>query len=197
MRAHRVALLATWIVVSLFVVAGFANFSANDPPTTSDSPIPTYDARLGADAGAVSAMAFAFLADQPLAVQAKSAPPEPEEEAEAPAADSSQRSSTTFVRSSILNESTVRDTLSRYFQPEDVARAVRSAWCASNFDPGFQNAETQGAGMFQLSPQQWADHAGAAGVPNGQIVDPGANAAVAAYIVYNVQGGWSNLACSG
>lgn len=197
MRAHRIVLVATWILVSLLAVVGFANFSASDSTSTVDSPATTYSPNLGADAGAASAMAFAFMSDGLLVAQAQAAPVDatvPETEANA---KQTERSSTTFVRSSILNESAVREIVAEVFQPEDVSRAIRSAWCASNFDPGYQHAETSAAGLFQLTPDQWSTNAPEAGYGSAEIIDPDANAAVAAWIVYQVPGGWSNLACSG
>jgi hypothetical protein len=97
----------------------------------------------------------------------------------------------------VLNESAVREIASGYFQPEDVSRAIRSAWCASSFDPGYQNVETGASGLFQLTPQQWADNAEAAGQADGDISDPRSNSAVTAWIVYQSTGGWSNLVCTG
>lgn len=195
MRVHRIVLVATWILVSSLVVVGFANFSASDGPDTVDAPDTTYGAGLGSDAGAASAMAFAFISNGRVVAQAQSAPVEttvPEDESE-----DAGRSSTTFLRSTILNESAVREVVTQFFQPEDVSRAIRSAWCASNFDPGYQHGDTGAAGLFQLSPDQWSTSAPDAGYAAAEITDPDANAAVAAWIVYQVAGSWSNLACSG
>ncbi len=196
MRVHRIVLVATWILVSLLAVVGFANFSASDDaPSPTDSPATTYAPDLGADAGAASAMAFAFMADGRVVSQAQSAPVETTIAQTGPAEPN--RPSTTFVRSSILNESAVREIVARVFEPADVSRAIRSAWCASNFDPGYQHGETGAAGLFQLTPEQWSTNAPLAGYSSAEITDPDANAAVAAWIVYQASGSWSNLACSG
>lgn len=199
MRVHRFALVATWMVVSLLAVVGFANFNASGSAPVSDPVVATYAADLGTDAGAVSAMAFSFPGDRGLNATAVTevAESEPLETAEAASADKPARSSTTFVRSTILNESAVRDMAGYAFLPEDVARAIRSAWCASGFDPGYQNSETGAAGLFQITPQQWADNADAANVAGGDILDPRVNMAVAAHIVYETSGSWSNLTCTG
>lgn len=193
-RVHRIALVATWMVVSLLAVVGFANFSA--APAPEAIPVtPTYAPDLGVDAGAVSAMAFAFPGGRGLAAQAVVVE-EPVVEAST-SAEKPARSSTTFVRSTVLNESAIRELAGDYFAPEDVARAIRSAWCASGFDPGYHNAETGAAGLFQLTPQQWAEHAPGAGRADGDIFDPRTNMAVAAWIVYESTGSWTNLTCTG
>lgn len=196
MKAQRIAVVATWILVSLLAVVGFANFNATDPSSSVESPATTYAAGLGEDAGAASAMAFAFMANGRVVARAQAAPAAttlPESEP----SESDGASATTFVRSTVLNESAVREIVSRHFPPEDVGRSIRSAWCASNFDPGYQHSESGAAGLFQLTPEQWATHAPAAGYGAAQITDPDANAAVTAWIVYEVSGSWSNLACSG
>lgn len=199
MRVHRFALVATWMVVSLLAVVGFANFNASGPAPVSQPVVATYAADLGTDAGAVSAMAFAFPGDRGLNATAvtEAVAATPAEAEQALTAEKPTRSSTTFVRSTILNESAVRDMAGSVFLPEDVARAIRSAWCASSFDPGYQNSETGAAGLFQITPQQWADNAAAAGFDGGNILDPRANMAVAALIVYGSSGSWSNLTCTG
>ncbi len=197
MRVHRIALVATWMVVSLLAVVGFANFNASDPTPTDQEVAITYAADLGSDAGAVSAMAFAFPGGRGLNATAVDVTTQTTVATEEAPTAQPARSSTTFVRSTVLNESAVRELAATTFLPEDVARAIRSAWCASSFDPGYQNSETGAAGLFQITPQQWADNATAAGHGGSDILDPRANAAVAAWIVYQNTGGWSNLACSG
>jgi hypothetical protein len=196
MRVHRIALVAIWMVVSLLAVVGFANFSATGPTTEPVAVPPTYAPDLGTDAGAVSAMAFAFPGERGLSGRAV-VEEEPAPDLEEAASDKPVRPSTTFVRSTVLNESAVRELVGYHFLPEDVSRAIRSAWCASSFDPGYENSETGAAGLFQLTPQQWADNAAAAGQAAGDIYDPRDNAAVAAWIVYQSTGSWSNLVCTG
>lgn len=194
---HRIVLVATWILVSMLAVVGFANFSADDASPVGESSTTTYRANLGADAGAASAMAFAFMTNGGVLAQAKSAPVETTVPTVATDDDQEIRSTATFERSSILDEAAVRAIVSRPFAAEDVSRAIRSAWCASNFDPGYENSETGAAGLFQLTPDHWATYAEPAGFGASDVSDPDANAAVAAWIVYEVGGSWSNLTCSG
>ena len=195
---HRIVLVTTWILVSMLAVVGFANFNASDDSPVAESPSTTYRPDLGSDAGAASAMAFAFMTDGSVMAQARSAPVETTVATVAAAGDEEEvRSTATFERSTILDEAAVREVVSVAFAPEDVSRAIRSAWCASNFDPNYEHSETSAAGLFQLTPDQWSSYAVEAGYGAAEAADPYANAAVAAWIVYEVGGSWSNLACSG
>lgn len=195
---HRIVLVATWILVSMLAVVGFANFSASDENPVSESSTTTYRSDLGSDAGAASAMAFAFMSDGQVLAQAAAAPVETTSTtAGTDGAEEDSPSTATFERSTILDEAGVREIVSAAFPPEDVSRAIRSAWCASNFDPDYQHSETGAAGLFQLTPDQWSEYAEPAGHAGSEIWDPDANAAVAAWIVYEVSGSWSNLTCSG
>jgi hypothetical protein len=194
---NRIVLVTTWILVSMLAVVGFANFSASDETPIDESSTTTYRPDLGSDAGAASAMAFAFMSDGAVLAQAQAVPVETTIPTVETSDEEKVSPTATYERSSVLDEAAVRKIVTAVFQPEDVSRAIRSAWCASNFDPGYQNSETSAAGLFQLTPDQWANYAGAAGYGAGDIADPHANAAVAAWIVYEVGGSWSNLACSG
>jgi hypothetical protein len=196
MRAHRIVLVATWILVSLLAVVGFANFSVSDPTTTPETAAIEYAPDLGVDAGAASAMAFAYrsgagVIEAEVVVVATTVAEAQTDEAP------TSRSNATYELSSVLNESTVRELAAAVFEPSDVSRAIRSAWCASNFDPRYQDADSGAAGLFQLTPEQWSTHAQPAGQASREITDPGASAAVAAWIVYQTDGSWSSLACTG
>jgi hypothetical protein len=195
---HRIVLVATWILVSMLAVVGFANFSTSDEIPVADASTTTYRPDLGSDAGAASAMAFAFMSDGAVLAQAQAVPVETTApDVVVAESDGAGSSMATYERSSVLDEAAVREIVTSVFQPEDVSRAIRSAWCASNFNPRYQNAETGAAGLFQVTTEQWANYAADAGYGSGDIADPRANAAVAAWIVYQVGGSWSNLACSG
>jgi hypothetical protein len=198
LRVHRIVLVATWILVSMLAVVGFANFSTSDEIPVAESSTTTYRPDLGSDAGAASAMAFAFMSDGAVLAQAQAVPVETTvPDAAITEGDDEGNSTATYERSSVLDEAAVREIVTSVFQPEDISRAIRSAWCASNFNPRYQNSETEAAGLFQITPDQWATYAASAGYGSGDIADPRANAAVAAWIVYQVGGSWSNLACSG
>jgi hypothetical protein len=183
------------MVVSLVAVVGFANFTASGSPAVADSPSTvTYAPDLGIDAGAGAALAFVYLGDRnglPTGTVTTIGADSPTTSAPG------GRSTTTFVRSTMLNESAVRAIVSRHFQPDDVARALRAAWCASSFNPGTVNSDSGAAGLFQLSVDQLSAYAADAGYPGGDMLDPEVNAAVTAWIVYNVEGSWSNLTCTG
>lgn len=193
MRIHRYALVAAWLVVSLVAVVGFANFTTsrqNAPPPDPSTDVPV---RAGSDAGAVAAMSFAYLDDGVL--RSRPAPPETTTTV---AGSTGDRSATTaVVRSTLLGESEVRAIAAEHFAPDDLPRALRSAWCASTFNPAASNSATQTAGLFQIPLSEWSDLASAAGYGGADILDAGANAAVAAHIVYEVEGSWSNLPCPG
>lgn len=193
MRLHRLALVAAWMAVSLVAVVGFANFTAErEAATRPVASTVTLPSDIGADAGAVAAMAFVYDGG---AVRSKTVAPETSE----PTTDTTDvlESSTTFVRSAILGESEARAHASEAFEVEDVPRALRSAWCASGFNPGAVNTVTGVAGLFQIPTEQWNEYAAQAGVSGADILDPAANTKVAGWIVYNVDGGWSNLTCPG
>jgi hypothetical protein len=194
MRFHRYALVAAWLVVSLVAVAGFANFTTSRQAALDSQAATEVATDAGSDAGAVAAMAFAYLDDGVLRSQ-----PAPAETTttEAASGTSSRKATTTVVRSSMLGESEVREIVASFFTTDDLPRALRSAWCASTFNPGAVNSSTETAGLFQISLDSWSDLADAAGYGGADILDAEANAAVAAHLVYEVSGSWSNLRCSG
>lgn len=192
MRAHRYALVAAWLVVSLAAVAGFASFSANRHAATVAEPDVSFEA--GADAGAVAAMAFASLDDGVL--RSRPVPTETTTTTAGPAT-SSRKATTTVVRSTMLGESEVREIVADHFAPDDLPRALRSAWCASTFNAAAVNSAADTAGLFQIPLEEWSDLSAAAEVSGADILDAEANAAAAAHLVYEVAGGWSNLTCPG
>lgn len=94
-----------------------------------------------------------------------------------------------------LTEAEVRDLVAQFFAPEDVSRAVRIAWCESNFNPSAVNPRTGAAGLFQHIPRYWAERSAAAGIGGADIFDPVANVAVAAWLLYQDPGGWDHWSC--
>ncbi len=44
-----------------------------------------------------------------------------------------------------------------FFEPTDVNKAVRIAWCESRFDPDAQDLRTGGIGLFNHLPRYWED----------------------------------------
>ncbi len=100
-------------------------------------------------------------------------------------------------RSSYLTEREVRRMIALYFQPEDVDRAVRIAWCASTFNAASVDVRSGGSGLFHIAAAGWSDLASAAGWRGTDPFDPEANVAVAAYIVYQTEASWSTFGCQG
>jgi hypothetical protein len=88
----------------------------------------------------------------------------------------------------------VRALVSKYFQPTDVNKAVRIAWCESRFDPNATDLRTGGVGLFNHLPRYWDERATNAGFPGVAATDPEASTAAAAWEVYN-GGGWDVFNC--
>lgn len=189
--------------MSLLAVAGFAAFSAADRGAGATEVIVASD--VGRSAGAVSALAFTYLADPgeapvtavdlDAAVQAAISRRAGTTTTTTAPATTDTRDGSTFIRSRYLSESDVRTLVTDSFRPEDVNRAIRIAWCESGFNPAAVNPATGAAGLFQLPPADWAAWASAAGHPGADIVDPEANVAVAAWLLYEQPGGWSRWEC--
>jgi hypothetical protein len=197
MRIARVGLLVGWILVSMLVVAGFAAFSAGDEETGG-----AQDAVAGSDlgrtVGAVSALSFV----------GQTTTSESASEFDLAAENDFVRGRLTtgtttpsdkrggvYVRSGFLTETEARTIISKYFQAADVNRAIRIAWCQSSFNPAAVNPATGASGLFQHLPEHWAERSVAAERPGGSIFDPDVNAAVAAWMLYSLPGGWSHWDC--
>lgn len=192
MTFQRIALVGGWALVSLLAVVGFATFTAPDegqPVEVADFELPT---DLGANAGAVSALAFSYLVEGEV-----ERPPAtlPVDEAPATSSTPDDRVGSTFVRSRSLTESEVREIVGRHFHREDVNRAIRVAWCESSFNPQSVSSATGAAGLFRLDPAHWAERSALAGYTGADIFDPEANVAVAAWMVYNMPEGWTAWSC--
>jgi len=113
-----------------------------------------------------------------------------------PAAAQEETSSGTVAspNSGWLSEVEVRALVSKYFQPTDINKAVRIAWCESRFDPNATDLRTGGVGLFNHLPRYWDERATNAGFPGVAAIDPEASTAAAAWEVYN-GGGWDVFNC--
>ncbi len=192
MKHHRIALVTGWMVVSLLAVAGFANFTAPQSGAPAETGVFTAAPDLGSDAGAVSALVFSYAVDGEVPIPSATAPAFATTTTTAP--DTSERSATTFVRSAALTEAEVREIVMAVFPADSVGRAVRAAWCASAFNPEAISSGDGGFGLFQIPAERWSEYSTAASVEGSDILDPVANATVAAWMVQNL--GWSSLGCS-
>jgi hypothetical protein len=81
--------------------------------------------------------------------------------------------------------------VTRYFEPDDVDRALRVIMCESTGDPGARNRRSSASGLFQHLRRYWGVRASEAGFPAASVFDPEANIAAAAWLVYD-GGGWSH-----
>ena len=206
MRIARAGLVIGWVFVAMLAVAGFAAFSAGDETDSVTEPESTLSSDVGRTAGAVSALGFVGSANttsSTLASPAESLDPTIAGAGElglatAPvdeAAPSDKRGGV-FVRSGYLTETEVRELVTQHFQPDDVNRAIRVAWCVSAFNPAAVNPTTGASGLYQHLPEDWAERSAAAGHPTASIFDPDANVAVAAWMLYELPGGWSHWDCA-
>lgn len=195
MRSRRFSFLAGWLAVGVLAVAGFAAFGASGP-TTEEVRAEAAAASIGHAAGAYAGLGFVQLAANSgtLAVRVQ----EPEADQSATATETTETEDTTPTTSGTgwLSEVEVRALVSLYFQPADVNRAVRVAWCESRFDPKARDNRSGGVGLFKHLPKYWPDRANAAGFEGADPTDPEASVAAAAWAVYN-DGGWDIFTCKG
>jgi len=84
-----------------------------------------------------------------------------------------------------------RSLVSLYFQPADVEHALAVIRCESVGDPDAVNPSSGTGGMFQHRPEYWPARSTAAGWAGADVMDPEANVAVAAWLVYR-GGGWGH-----
>ena len=201
-RIVRVGLVVGWFLIAALAVAGFAAFSAQDTVTT---PVPAAASAdvgdLGRTTGAVAGLAFA--ATTPT-VSATSTSLDLDPSADAIGAEGAPATTTTvddrrngvFVRSAYLSEPEVRGLVEEFFRPEDVNKAVRVSFCESSFNPAAVNPATGASGLFQHLPEFWAERSEAAGWAGSSIFDPRANVAVAAWLLYELPGGWTHWDCN-
>lgn len=211
MRISRIGLVVAWGLVASLAVAGFAAFSASEddaPQGPSAITIAAIAPDLGRSAGVVAGLSFVYLGEQSGpqttvdfdAVVQRTITRRVEQSVDtttttAAAAGTRDTRGSVFIRSRFLGEAEIRLLIGRYFAAEDVNRAVRIAWCESSFNPEAVNPVTGAGGLFQHLPEYWAERSAAAGVAGADPLDAEANVAVAAWLLYNLPGGWSHWDC--
>ena len=89
-----------------------------------------------------------------------------------------------------------RPLIAEHFEAEDVELALSVIGCESHGDPEAANPSSSARGLFQHLASLWPERAARAGHPGADILDPEANIAVAAWLVYH-GGGWSHWNASG
>jgi hypothetical protein len=197
MRSRRLSFVAGWAAVALLAVAGFAAFAAPDDDS-DDLQTVAAAASIGHTAGAYAGLNFALLGEETTAVAVASA--SVEEETPPTVADDqgdeTSASSGTIASSTSgwLSEVEVRALVSIYFEPTDINRAVRIAWCESRFDPNAADLQTGGVGLFNHLPRYWDERATNAGFQGEDATDAEASTAAAAWEVYN-GAGWEIFNC--
>ncbi len=195
MRSRRFSFLAGWLAVGVLAVAGFAAFGASGP-TTEEVRAEAAAASIGHAAGAYAGLGFVQLAANSgtLAVRVQ----EPEADQAVTATETTEKKDATPTTSGTgwLSEVEVRALVSLHFEPADVNRAVRVAWCESRFDPKARENRSGAVGLFKHLPKYWHDRAKAAGFEGADPTDPEASVAAAAWAVYN-DGGWDIFTCKG
>lgn len=91
-----------------------------------------------------------------------------------------------------------RPLVEAYFPAGEVNRALRVMACESLGDPNAVNASSGASGLFQHMPKYWAERSSGADWGGASIMDPTANVAVAAWVVYEMPGGgWGHWVCKG
>lgn len=84
-----------------------------------------------------------------------------------------------------------RPLVAHFFRPRDVDRALAVIRCESRGDPTAANPRSSARGLFQILGRYWPRRSLRAGWAGADILDPVANTAVAAWLVYE-GGGWSH-----
>lgn len=209
MPFRRLSFVAGWAAVALLAVAGFAAFG-NTSPTAEQVQVEAAAASMGHTAGAYAGLYFALVGSgdppphlpgiesRPLDLDGftlteRGAAEVPGEEEPA---ESGSGGTMASPISGWLSQVEVRALVSLYFEPEDVNRAIRVAWCESRFDPNSVDLRTGGIGLFQHLPQYWDERAAKAGFAGTDPTDPEASVAAAAWEVYN-GAGWDVFTCRG
>ena len=197
MRPRRLSFVAGWVAVALLAVAGFAAFGTPEP-SAEELQAEAAEASIGHTAGAYAGLGFAILGTDVDAVAMATAV-ESETAETAPADEGTEAAgavatTTTIPTSDWLSEVEVRALATLYFEPTDVNRAVRIAWCESRFDPDAVDLRTGGVGLYNHIPRYWEERAANAGFPGVEATDPEASTAAAAWEVYH-GGGWEIFNC--
>ena len=201
MRSRRLSFVAGWAAVALLAIAGFAAFGTPDAdPAALQAEAAA--ASIGHTAGAYAGLTFAqFGSDGDGAVIVASAVEEGSDESSQGTAETNvetpDQGSGTIASSTSgwLSQVEVRALVTIYFEPTDVNRAVRLAWCQSRFDPNHTDLSTGGAGLFNHLPRYWEVRATNAGFRGAEPTDPEASTAAAAWEIYN-GAGWEVFNCS-
>lgn len=207
MRSRRLSFVAGWAALALIAVAGFAAFGTPDDNTDEIRAEAAADS-LGHTAGAYAGLNFVLIGEDgataAVAVATatvEDAPDSAETESEAvegeetDADDGSAAGTIISPSSGWLSEVEVRALVELFFEPHDVNRAVRIAWCESRFDPNATDLKTGGVGLFNHLPNYWDERASNAGFPGIDATDATANTAAAAWEVYE-GAGWEVFSCS-
>lgn len=208
MRSRRLSFVAGWAALALIAVAGFAAFGTPDDHTdeiraeaAADSIGHTAGAYAGlnfvlvGEDGATAAVAVAKAPTDDAADTAEATSTEPVEGEDTTDDDGSAAGTIISPSSGWLSEVEVRALVELYFEPQDVNRAVRIAWCESRFDPNSTDLKTGGVGLFNHLPNYWDERASNAGFAGIDATDATANTAAAAWEVYE-GAGWEVFNCS-
>lgn len=195
MRYRRLSFAAGWAAVALLAFVGFAAFGNLDP-TPDQLRAEAAAASIGHTAGAYAGLTFALLAGEAPESEAQPAVETVEAEDDEEASDSAASPGTIASHTGWLSEVEVRALVSIYFDPEDVNRAIRVAWCESRFDPESVDLRDGGVGLFHHLPKYWEERAANAGFAGARPTDPEASTAAAAWEVYK-GGGWDVFGCRG
>ncbi|MFZ0012657.1 MAG: transglycosylase SLT domain-containing protein [Acidimicrobiia bacterium] len=202
MRSRRLSFVAGWAAVAVLAIAGFAAFGTPDA-SSEEIKAEAAAASLGHTAGNYAGLTFALLGSDGNAAVLRASAIEPtgdtaadEQETSADDAGDEGRSAGTVATptSGWLSEVEVRALVSLYFEPTDVNKAVRIAWCESRFDPNATDLRTGGVGLFNHLPKYWGERAANAGFRGADATDPEASTAAAAWEVYN-GAGWQIFGC--
>jgi len=201
MRSRRLSFVAGWAAVALLAVAGFATFGTPDA-NPDDVQAEAAAASIGHTAGAYAGLSFALLGEEAaVAITAESTEDseaatltQDADDEEAPTGETAGSGTIASPTSGWLSEVEVRALVELYFEPTDVNRAVRIAWCESRFDPNAVDMKTGGVGLFNHLPRYWDERATNAGFPGVDATDAEASTAAAAWEVYD-GAGWEIFNC--
>jgi hypothetical protein len=195
MRYRRLSFAAGWAAVALLAFVGFAAFGNLDP-TPDQLRAEAAAASIGHRAGAYAGLAFALLAGEAPESEAQPALETVEAGSDEEASDSAASPGTIASHTGWLSQVEVRALVSIYFDPADVNRAIRVAWCESRFDPESVDLRDGGVGLFHHLPKYWDERVANAGFAGARPTDPEASTAAAAWEVYK-GGGWDVFGCRG
>jgi hypothetical protein len=199
-RSRYLSLFAGGVAVIVLAIAGFAAFGPTQP-TEDELIVEAASASIGHTAGAYAGLAFTRLDSNgdPTAIVATAV--EPTDDSSQDATGTTEPPDTSGANGTIaspasgwLSEVEVRALVTKYFEPADVNRAVRIAWCESRFEPNAVDLRTGGVGLFNHLPKYWDERAANAGFPGADPTDAEASTAAAAWEVYE-GGGWDVFTC--